>query len=86
MPDQLFAGESDHPTERVVGRDDPVVEVGEEHGRHVVLEGEAEALFGFANQRLVSREELAVAQALDTVGQLGRELTERLDLVRARSS
>ena len=44
--DQFGARASHHRAEGVVRRDDAVLEVGEDHRCHVVLEGQAEVLFG----------------------------------------
>jgi len=45
--EELLPPASHHLAEGIVGRDDPVLGVGEDHGRHVVLEGEAKAQLGF---------------------------------------
>ena len=44
--DEFGARASHHRAEGVVRRDDAVLEVGEDHRRHVVLEGQPEVLFG----------------------------------------
>jgi len=48
LPQQLLLGEPDHLAEGVVGRDHPILEVGEDHGGHVALERETEPLLVLA--------------------------------------
>ena len=81
VAEQLLAREADHAAEGVVDRDDAVLEVAEEHGRHVVLEGQAEALVAFADQGFVARQTLGVTQPPDAVGELVDQLAQRRDLV-----
>ena len=51
VAEDLLLGAPDQLTERVIGGEDAVLEIGEDHWRHVVIEREAKALLALGQHR-----------------------------------
>ena len=64
VTEQFFSAKSDHVAEGVVDRDGQVVAIAQDHGSHIVLEGETEALLG------ISEGTLGLSQRFDGEGRL----------------
>ena len=56
VPQYFFDGASNHPAKGVVGAHDPVLEVSDQHGSHVVLKDQSKSLFGLAQEGLANFE------------------------------